>query len=163
MLYHHTKELASPQRMHDPYNLCLVTPLIHSPCSIVSYMTKQSLPAVSILADEGGLKDFKGADSVVLVGYFDEDDKESNKTFTDAANAMRDNYLFGATNDAGLAKEEGVKQPAIVLYKSFDEGKVVFSEKFEKEAIEAFAKKASTPLVGEVGPDTYQGYMSGRG
>jgi protein disulfide-isomerase A1 len=123
-------------------------------------MTKQSLPAVSTLENGDSLKDFKESDSVVLVAYFDADDKESNTTFSEAANAMRDNYLFGATNDAELAKEDGVKQPAIVLYKSFDEGKVVFSEKFEKEAIEAFAKKASTPLVGEVGPDTYQGYMS---
>jgi protein disulfide-isomerase A1 len=120
-------------------------------------MTKQSLPAVSTLDNAAGLKD---SDSVVLVAYFDADDKDSNKTFTEAANAMRDSYLFGATSDAELAKEDGVKQPALVLYKSFDEGKVVFDGKFEKEAIEAFAKKASTPLVGEVGPDTYQGYMS---
>lgn len=123
-------------------------------------MTKQSLPAVSTLDSAASLKDFRESDSVVLVGYFDADDKESNATFTEAANAMRDSYLFGATNDAELAKEDGVKQPAIVLYKSFDEGKVVFSDKFDKAAIEAFAKKASTPLVGEVGPDTYQGYMS---
>jgi protein disulfide-isomerase A1 len=123
-------------------------------------MTKQSLPAVSNIDDGASLKDFKASDSVVLVGYFGADDKGSNATFTAAANAMRDNYLFGATNDADLAKEDGVKQPSVILYKSFDEGKVVYDGKFEKEDIEAFAKKASTPLVGEVGPDTYQGYMS---
>jgi protein disulfide-isomerase A1 len=123
-------------------------------------MTKQSLPAVSNIDNAASLKDFKESDSVVLVAYFDADDKESNATFTAAANVMRDNYLFGATNDAELAKEDGVKQPAIVLYKSFDEGKVIYDGKFEKADIEAFAKKASVPLVGEVGPDTYQGYMS---
>lgn len=122
-------------------------------------MTKQSLPAVSIV-DKATIEDFKTADKVVLVGYFAADDKASNETFTAAANGLRDNFLFGATNDAALAKAEGVKQPSIVLYKSFDEGKNTFDEKFTKEAITTFANTASVPLIGEVGPETYSGYMA---
>ena len=121
-------------------------------------MTKQSLPAVSILSSDT-LEEFKTADKVVLVAYFESDDKASNETFSAVAESLRDEYLFGATNDAALAKAEGVKQPSIVLYKDFDEGKNVFEEKFDKEAITSFAKTASTPLVGEVGPETYAGYM----
>jgi protein disulfide-isomerase A1 len=123
-------------------------------------MTKQALPAVSVLADEDALTEFKTSDSVVLVAYFDADDTASNTTFTTVANTLRDSYLFGAINDASVAKAEGVKQPSIVLYKTFDEGKNTFDKKFDVEAIETFAKAAATPLVGEVGPDTYQGYMS---
>jgi protein disulfide-isomerase A1 len=99
-------------------------------------MTKQSLPAVSILT--------------------------SNTTFSTAAEGLRDDYLFGATSDADLAKAAGVKQPAIVLYKDFDDKETKFEEKFDSEAITTFAKTASTPLVGEVGPDTYAGYMAVR-
>ena len=121
-------------------------------------MTKQGLPAVSTLTPDT-LEEFKTADKVVMVAYFDAGDKASNETFSSFADNFRDNYLFGATNDASLAKAEGVKQPAIVLYKDFDEGKNVFEEKFDVAAIEAFAKKASIPLVGEVGPETYAGYM----
>lgn len=121
-------------------------------------MTKQALPAVSVL-EKSTLEDFKTADKVVLVAYFAADDKASNETFTTVANSLRDDYLFGATNDEALAKAEGVKFPSIVLYKSFDEGKNTFTEKFNKEAIEKFTKAAATPLVGEVGPDTYSGYM----
>lgn len=106
------------------------------------------------------LEEFKTADKVVLVGYFAADDKTSNNTFTEVADEMRDNFLFGATSDAALAEAEGVKQPAIVLYKTFDEGKATFEEKFTKEAIDTFAKTASTPLIGEVGPETYAGYMA---
>jgi protein disulfide-isomerase A1 len=127
--------------------------------AIVSYMTKQGLPSVSVL-DTDSFEEFKGSDSVVLVGFFAADDKESNQTYTQAASALRDSYLFGATNDAALAEAEGVTQPAIVLYKTFDEGKSKFTKKFDKDAIEKFAKAAATPLVGEVGPETYQGYMS---
>lgn len=121
-------------------------------------MTKQSLPAVSTLTAET-IEEFKTADKVVLVAYFEADDKSSNETFTSIAESLRDNYLFGASNDAALAKAEGVKQPAIVLYKDFDEGKNTFEEKFDAAAIEDFAKKASIPLVGEVGPETYAGYI----
>ncbi|KAI1142969.1 protein disulfide isomerase [Hypoxylon sp. FL0543] len=127
--------------------------------AITSYMIKQSLPAVSLLTPET-LEDFKTADKVVLVAYIDASDKASNETYTKIAEKFRDSYLFGATNDATLAEAEGVKAPAIVLYKQFDEGKATFTDKFEEEAIENFAKVASTPLIGEVGPDTYSGYMS---
>lgn len=126
--------------------------------SIVSYMIKQSLPAVSVL-DKDSLEDFKKADKVVLVAYVASDDKESNTTYTAAADALRDSYLFGATSDSALAEAEGVTAPALVLYKSFDEGKTVYDGKFSTEDIKEFAKAASTPLVGEVGPETYAGYM----
>ncbi|KAI4153075.1 MAG: hypothetical protein LQ340_002530 [Diploschistes diacapsis] len=125
---------------------------------IISYMTKQALPPVSTLQSDK-LEEFKTADEVVLVGYFAADDKTSNATFLEVATALRDNYLFGATSDASVAKAEGVSQPAIVLYKSFDEGKNTFTEKFEKDAITKFAKTSATPLVGEVSPETYQDYM----
>ncbi|KAI0107518.1 protein disulfide-isomerase [Nemania sp. FL0031] len=127
--------------------------------AITSYMIKQSLPAVSTLNTET-LEDFKTADKVVLVAYVDASDKASNDVYDAVAEKFRDNYLFGATNDAALAEAEGVTAPAIVLYKQFDEGKAVFSEKFDEEAIASFTKTASTPLVGEVGPETYSDYMS---
>lgn len=122
-------------------------------------MTKQALPAVSVLSSET-LEEFKTADKVVLVAFFEADDKASNATYSGVAESMRDDYLFGATNDATVAEAEGIKRPGIVLYKSFDEGKTTFQEKFDKEAISTFAKTAATPLVGEVGPDTYAGYMA---
>jgi len=128
--------------------------------AIVSYMTKQSLPAVSLLSSSETLEEFKTADKVVLVGYFGKDDKTSNATFEEVAEELRDSFLFGATNDADLAKAEGVTPPAVVLYKSFDEGKNTFEEGFTKEKLSEFAKVSSTPLIGEVGPDTYAGYMA---
>jgi protein disulfide-isomerase A1 len=122
-------------------------------------MTKQNLPAVSEVTKDT-IEEFKTADKVVLVAFFAADDKASNETFTSVANGLRDNYLFGATSDAALAKAEGVEVPGLVLYKSFDDGKDIYTEKFDKEAIESFAKVSSTPLVGEVGPETYSGYMA---
>ncbi|KFH44499.1 Protein disulfide-isomerase-like protein [Hapsidospora chrysogenum ATCC 11550] len=127
--------------------------------AITSYMVKQSLPAVSVL-DKDTLGDFKTADKVVLVAYISADDKASNETYTKVAEELRDSYLFGGVNDPAVAEAEGVKAPAIVLYKTFDEGKNIFTDKFDEDAIRSFANKAATPLIGEIGPDTYAGYMT---
>lgn len=136
-----------------PYNGARKSP------AIVSFMVKQSLPAVSpVTADT--LETIKTLDKIVVIGYFGKDDKASNETFTSIAESLRDDYLFAATNDAAVAEAEGVSQPAVVLYKDFDDKKDTFKEKFEKEEITKFVKSASTPLVGEVGPETYSGYMS---
>ncbi|KAF2769403.1 protein disulfide isomerase [Teratosphaeria nubilosa] len=128
--------------------------------AIVSYMIKQQLPAVSLLTAKDALEEFKTADKIVLVGFFDKDDKSSNLTFGEVADELRDSFLFGATSDKALAEAEGVKQPAIVLYKTFDEGKNTFEEGFTKDAVTEFAKTAATPLIGEVGPETYADYMA---
>ena len=122
-------------------------------------MTKQSLPAVSVLKADT-IEEFKTADKVVLVAFFDAGDKTSNTTFGEVAESMRDDYLFGAISDAAVAKAEGIKVPGLVLYKAFDEGKNTFEEKFDKDTITKFIKTASVPLVGEVGPETYAGYMA---
>ncbi|EAT83174.1 protein disulfide-isomerase [Parastagonospora nodorum] len=127
--------------------------------AIISYMTKQTLPAVSQVT-KSNLEKFKTADKVVLVAYFAADDKVSNETFTSVADSLHDSYLFGATNDAALAKAEGVKQPGLVLYKSFDDGKDVFTEKFDAEVIKSFASVSAIPLIGEVGPETNDEYVA---
>ncbi|KFY49675.1 hypothetical protein V496_09872 [Pseudogymnoascus sp. VKM F-4515 (FW-2607)] len=127
--------------------------------AIASYMIKQSLPAVSAL-DADTLEEFKTADKVVVVAYVDTEDKASADIFTAIAEAQRDSFLFGTTADAALAKAEGVTAPAVVVYKKFDEGKNTYTEKFVSEDIDTFIKTSSTPLVGEVGPETYAGYMA---
>jgi protein disulfide-isomerase A1 len=127
--------------------------------AIVSYMVKQSLPAVSTVTEET-LEDFKTMDKIVIVGYFAKDDKESSEAYTAFAESQRDNYLFASTNDAAVASAENVKQPSIVLYKDFDEKKAVYDGSLDSEALLSWVKTASTPLVGEVGPETYSGYIA---
>jgi len=122
-------------------------------------MTKQSLPAVSPVT-AATLDEFKSADQVVVVAYFDASDAKSNSTFGSLASTLRDSYLFGATNDVALATAEGVQQPAIVVYKQFDEGKDILNAPFDAESVEHFVKTSAVPLIGEVGPETYSTYMA---
>lgn len=95
-----------------------------------------------------------------MIAYLDADDKEATEAYTNAATALRDDFLFGSTTDAALAKEAGVKAPAIIMYKSFDDLKTVYDGKLDTEEIQQFVKTASVPLIGEVGPETYAGYMA---
>lgn len=121
-------------------------------------MIKQSLPAVSLVTADN-FDSFTKSDKVVVLGFFAADDTKSNQTFAAVADAQRDDFIFGATNDAALAKKEGVKVPGVVMYKDYDEGKTVNTGKFEQAALQAWTKQSAVPLMGEVGPETYTGYM----
>jgi protein disulfide-isomerase A1 len=121
-------------------------------------MIKQSLPAVTLVTPEN-FETFSKSDKVVIVGFFDTSDAESNKTFYGLANVQRDEFIFGASNDASLAKEEGVKFPAVVMYKTYDDPKTVYSGVFEQPALQGWTKQNAVPTLGEVGPETYTGYM----
>ncbi|KAI9924508.1 hypothetical protein ASPWEDRAFT_40966 [Aspergillus wentii DTO 134E9] len=127
--------------------------------AIISYMVKQSLPAVSTVTEDN-IESVKSLDKIVVIGYFASDDKASNEAFTTFAESQRDNYLFAAASDAEIAKAEGVKQPSVVLYKDFDEKKAIYDGVLDQEAVLNWVKSASTPLVGEIGPETYSGYIT---
>ncbi|PKY02910.1 protein disulfide isomerase [Aspergillus campestris IBT 28561] len=127
--------------------------------ALVSYMVKQSLPAVSTVTEDN-LEEVKTLDKIVVIGYIDSEDKSNTEAFTSFAESQRDKYLFASTDDAALAKAEGVKQPSLVLYKDFDEKKAVYKGEMEQDAIFNWVKTASTPLVGELGPETYSDYIT---
>ncbi|KAF5864430.1 protein disulfide-isomerase precursor [Aspergillus alliaceus] len=127
--------------------------------AIVSYMVKQSLPAVSAVTAEN-IEEIKTMDKIVVIGYIPSDDQAANDIFTTFAESQRDNYLFAMTNDAAIAKAEGAKQPSIILYKDFDERKAIYDGEIEQDALLSWVKTASTPLVGELGPETYSGYIT---
>ncbi|KAK7204280.1 thioredoxin-like domain-containing protein [Myxozyma melibiosi] len=120
-------------------------------------MTKMSLPAVSLVTKDT-LEGFKTSDDVVVVGFFA--DAEANKTFDAVANVFRESFIFGATNDDALATAEGVSMPAIVMYKNYDDAKTIYTgSAFTAEELGEFVRRESVPLVGEVGPSTFSGYM----
>ncbi|GAA6015474.1 hypothetical protein JCM10207_008607 [Rhodosporidiobolus poonsookiae] len=124
---------------------------------IVSYMKKQSLPAVSDVTAENH-DEFRAADKVVLIAYVDESDSKTKQTFTDFANAYRDDYLFGVSTDAAAIAAANVKTPAVVLYKTFDEGRNDLEGKITDDSLFAFAKEHSVPLLDEISPDNFAMY-----
>ena len=124
---------------------------------IVSYMKKQSLPAVSDVTAENH-DEFKGADKVVLIAYVDASDSKTADTFKEFANQHRDDYLFGLSTDAAAIAAANVKPPAVVMYKTFDEGRNDLEGVVSAESLYEFAKEHSVPLLDEISPDNFATY-----
>lgn len=65
------------------------------------------------------------------------------------------------STDEEAIKEAGVTPPALVLYRKFDEPRVVFTSDVKSataEDIFAFVKDHSVPLLGEVTPENFKSY-----
>ncbi|KAG0221650.1 protein disulfide-isomerase precursor [Actinomortierella wolfii] len=123
---------------------------------IISHLKKAALPALSeITADE--VADFSKKDKVVVVAVLAKDDK-NRETLKTVAEKLREKYVFGVV-DESAAEAQGVKAPAVVLYKQFDEGKNVLEGEFTEDSLNTFLNENAVPLVDDIGPDNYQYYM----
>lgn len=129
--------------------------------AIVGYLRKRTLPALSKVEHEK-LAEFVKSDKFVVVGFYDddvEDHKDEHALFSELAKELSEEILFGYAEDPKSAEEYGVKAPAFVVFKQFDEPKVVFDGKFEKEEFKAFITAQKTPLLDEIGPENFMSYV----
>ncbi|GJJ76244.1 protein disulfide-isomerase A1 [Entomortierella parvispora] len=118
---------------------------------IVSYLKKQTLPALSELTADT-VSAFSVSDKVVIVGVLPKD-SEKRAVLEKVANQLRDDYVFGVVEES-----EDVKS-GIVLYKKFDEGKNVLEGDFDAESLTAFIRTNAVPVMDEIGPTNYANYM----
>jgi protein disulfide-isomerase A1 len=112
---------------------------------IVSWVTKKTGPPAKDLAGKSDVENFQNSADVVVVGFFSKSSDEF-KAFESAARAIED-ALFGVVEDSSVSTDFDVSAPAIVLFKKFDEGKVVFSGEYNAEAIQEFVQGNSVALV----------------
>lgn len=143
-----------------------VTGRANTSSSIVEFAKKQTLPTVSVLATKGQHDGFLAKESgeVVLIGYFDPDDKASHTTLYAAAERLHEDIPIGVTSDRSAAAAAGVSFPAVVMHKPNDEGRVTYAgAPDDVEAIKTFAKTTYSPLIGELGQETWKTYLSGAG
>ncbi|KAF9192471.1 protein disulfide-isomerase precursor [Haplosporangium sp. Z 767] len=120
---------------------------------IVSYMKKQTLPALSEVAAED-LTTFSQSDKVVIVGVLPKD-AEKRAILEKVAKKYREEFVFGVVEE-----NPDVEGSGIVLYKKFDEGKnVLKGDDFTEESLIEFIQTHSVPIMDEIGPDNYARYM----
>jgi len=119
--------------------------------SIVKYLKKQTQPAFVEISTQEELDEFKGK-NLAIAAALTGDEKDA---FVAAANKLKnDDYLFAVV-------DESLQSDKIVMYHTFDEGKTVFSgEEITEESVADFALHSSFPLIGEIGPENYQKYMT---
>lgn len=120
---------------------------------------KTGPPAVeleTVDAAEALLKDNK----VVVVGFFKDRETEEAKNFLAVANTI-DEYPFAVTsNDDVVAKYEAADN-TVVLFKQFDEGKVVYSGAANDAELKKFVQGQSMPLIVEFNHDSAQKIFGG--
>mmetsp|Transcript_28497 Transcript_28497/g.72629 ORF Transcript_28497/g.72629 Transcript_28497/m.72629 type:complete len:491 (+) Transcript_28497:2108-3580(+) len=116
---------------------------------IVNYLKKRTGPAVKDLgSDEKVLTRTIEANRVVVVGFFRTPLTASKayEHFTTAANSLRDDFEFVSVTDDAIAEKYGAKVPGMILFKKFDEKKVVFEgEMISSDALRSFAVEAGRP------------------
>nr|BAH80467.1 putative protein disulfide isomerase [Lentinula edodes] len=129
---------------------------------IISYMVKQSLPAVTELT-LSNIEEFKAADKFVAVAYVSSTTDAPAVAFNQVAETHRDDFLFGLSTDPDVIAAEAVTPPAVVVYRSFDEPRVVYPYPIldaKPEDFEEWMADLSIPVIDEVSSDNYAVYAS---
>ena len=101
------------------------------------------------------------AECRVMMAYGD-DAHPIPHSYVEYANTARDSYVFGQYTTSPLPTiPESPPLPAIVLYKSFDEGYAVFDPSeagYHSTAMASFVKINSVPLMDEISPENFGSY-----
>jgi protein disulfide-isomerase A1 len=124
--------------------------------AIVRFLKKQKQPSITEI-DETVFNQLIETEKVVVVAFMKESD-ELHSAFKDAAEKLRLDFTFALLDAPLLATAHGATQPAIVLFKKFDDGKNVYTGANDAEEIEKFVKVNAVPLMDDIGPDNYQSY-----
>jgi protein disulfide-isomerase A1 len=98
----------------------------------------------------------KEKEKVLVVGCFKDEDISSKAAFESVANAHHRDFVFGLCTDPSLLHPYG-----IALYKDFDDRKVVLYNggMDDEEAIWAFVKSESTPLIVDFRLEVHSRYL----
>jgi len=127
---------------------------------IISYMVKQSLPAVSDVT-AAAHDEFTKSDKMVAIAYLPSNTAAPAAEFSAVADSHRDDFLFGIVADSDAAAAAGVTPPAIVVYRNFDEPRTEFPYPVagtNKKELEDWLSELEIPYVGEVNGETYGTY-----
>ncbi len=135
--------------------------------SIVSYMIKQSLPAVSVFDDAAELQEaIDNLKDVIVLQVLPEGVTVGNDTFFTIANSLRDDFTFFSTNNSEFVDKyapKSGKRPGYVIFRpdeessdaSIFEGKII-----DKDNLVDFIKVEAKPLFGEVNGGSFRAYMA---
>jgi protein disulfide-isomerase A1 len=127
---------------------------------IISYMVKQSLPAVTEVTSSN-IGEFKSADTFVAIAYVSSTTAAPATAFSAVAERNRDNYLFGLSTDPDVFASENVAPPTVVVYRAFDDPKVAYPYPIldaKAEDFDEWITDLAIPVIDEVGSDNYAKY-----
>lgn len=125
--------------------------------AIVKYAEGNLGPAVTVVTSAAELVAIKADSPVVVVAFVADEGTPAAAQHAAAADALRTKYKFVRVTDS--AAFDGPAE-SIVVYKQFDEGRVVFEGDISSVAtLSSFLNDASVRLFDEIGPENYKMYV----
>merc|ERR1712088_662525 len=128
--------------------------------TIVSWLEKKTGPPALALASVEEATAFVAGKDVAVIGVFPDQTTDAAKAFLAAASSI-DDIPFAITSSAEVAAEHKIDGEAVLLLKTFDDGRAVLSEGITEEAVASFIAGESLPLVVDFNQETAQKIFSG--
>ena len=97
---------------------------------------------------------------VAVIGVFADQTTDAAKAYLAAASSI-DDIPFAITSSAEVAAEHKIEGEAVLLLKTFDDGRAVLAEDITEAAVAAFIAGESLPLVVDFNQETAQKIFSG--
>jgi len=127
---------------------------------IVTWVTKKTGPAALELENVEAAETFVKDNKVAIVGFFKNRESPEAKTFLTVASGI-DEYPFAITSNEDVYSKYEAKCGSIVLFKQFDEGKVVYDGENNEGDIKKFVQAHSIPLIVEFNHESAQKIFGG--
>jgi len=128
--------------------------------TIVSWLEKKTGPPALALASVEEATAFVSGKDVAVIGVFADQTTDAAKAYLAAASAI-DDIPFAITSSAEVAAEHKIEGEAVLLLKTFDDGRAVLAEDITEAAVAAFIAGESLPLVVDFNQETAQKIFSG--
>merc|ERR1712228_1156134 len=128
--------------------------------TIVSWLEKKTGPPALALASVEEATAFVAGKDVAVIGVFPDQTTDAAKAFLAAASSI-DDIPFAITSSAEVAAEHKIEGEAVLLLKTFDDGRAVLAEDITEAAVAAFIAGESLPLVVDSNQETAQKIFSG--
>merc|ERR1712032_1160827 len=126
--------------------------------AVAAFIAGESLPLVVDFNQETAQKIFSG--DVAVIGVFADQTTDAAKAYLAAASTI-DDIPFAITSSAEVAAEHKIEGEAVLLLKTFDDGRAVLAEDITEAAVAAFIAGESLPLVVDFNQETAQKIFSG--
>lgn len=120
----------------------------HTAEQIVQWLKKRTGAPAELLTSADAARSFVDAAQVCVVGFFRDQASSDAKQFLDAAAATAD-HPFAIASDDEVYKELKVSQDGVMLFKKFDEGRILMEGAVTSDNVQAFVTANSLPLVVE--------------
>ncbi|KAJ3123495.1 protein disulfide-isomerase precursor [Nowakowskiella sp. JEL0407] len=128
---------------------------------IVSKMKKLIQPAVHVV-NVDSIKSFRDSESIVAVGFFDNDKGIPYRNFLSAGDKLREDFTCVATFDKDAVSVYNTTVPSILLFRKFDKRRLRYRGNFHWDHIVSWVKVHSFPTVETITPNNHR-YFTGIG